>query len=173
MAIIFITMIFKILLGFIYSMKYRCFKKRIKIHKTERRANLDSRVTKNFEEIKESVYSQIRENVHDLMSDINRNSADGVFKGMNSIILFAKHLNKGKPNRKTREKWDASFKAKSKIYKKNKLDEKSSTFLQRSQSKERNEVVCSSDSAKNLRSDSDIVGVDPNKPKKKLFNLWG
>lgn len=57
MAIIFITMMFKILLGFFYSIKYRCFKKRIKIHKTERRANHDSRVTKYFEDIKESVYN--------------------------------------------------------------------------------------------------------------------
>lgn len=56
MAIIFITMMFKIILGFCYSIKYRCCKKSIKIHKSEKRANHDSRISKYFGEIKDSVY---------------------------------------------------------------------------------------------------------------------
>ena len=48
MAIIFVTLMFKIMLGVFYSIKYRCCKKSIKIHKTDKRANLNSRISDHF-----------------------------------------------------------------------------------------------------------------------------
>lgn len=111
------------------------------------------------------------------MNDLKENDGvSGKLIGMNSIILFAKNLNKGKPNRRTREKWNQSYRIKSKsnVDKKPKKEERSESIVENipEKNREKNEIVYSSDSAKNLRTDSDIVEADKKKEKKNRLTFW-
>lgn len=90
--------------------------------------------------------------------------------GMNSIIMFAKQLGKGKPNRRTMEKADRSYRQKSKARPKREEEnenivveddtaeniKKKNTKMSDEAKPKKNEIVYSSNSAKNLKSDSDI-----------------
>lgn len=97
MALIFITLLIKIICGLMYTIKYRCCKKHIKIHKTLRRANFNSPVYDKFSTIKGSIYLEIKHNIYDLVNEVKKEGKSNFFQGMNSIILKSKSINRGKP----------------------------------------------------------------------------
>ena len=55
-GIIFVTFMIKILLGLLYSIKYRFCKKSIRIHKTDKRVNMESKITAYFDDMKDTIY---------------------------------------------------------------------------------------------------------------------